>query len=214
MGGLVTFFSYTNPPPAVWATPGVFVAYCATAARNGGTAVDVGCGTGLWAPPGGGGPRRSGDVDTPLGEIANSQSRSGFGNIGAAWTGSRGFGGASYGYDDTKYGVPVVDEGQIELTPRRHTFSAKAGVSELGGFVEGIRADYASRRYRHDELFAGEADTRFRNDTDEVNLKVRHRQAGRFTGTLGAWLLNRNFAAIGDEALSPPVHERGAALFL
>jgi iron complex outermembrane receptor protein len=214
IGGLVNVINETIPTSPVTGTHGAFVADFGTAAQDGGTAVDFSWGNGRWALNAGGSARRSSDVATPLGDVENSQSRSGFGNVGAAWTGDRGFVGASYGYDDTKYGVPVVDEGQIELTPRRHTFSAKAGVSGLGGFVEGIRADYASRRYRHEELFAGEADTRFRNDTDEVNLKVRHRQAGRLTGTVGGWVMNRNFAAIGDEALSPPVHERGAALFL
>ena len=214
IGGLVNVISDTIPTAPVTGTHGAFVADFGTAARDGGTAVDLRWGNGQWAINAGGSARRSSDVGTPSGDIDNSQSRAGFGNVGAAWTGSRGFVGASYGYDDTRYGVPVVDEGQIELTPRRHTLSAKAGVSGLGGFVEGIRADYASRRYRHDELFAGEADTRFRNDTDEVNLKLQHRQAGRLTGTVGAWALNRNFEAIGEEALSPPVHERGAALFL
>lgn len=58
----------------------------------------------------GGSGRRSGDVDTPEGEIENTQSRAGFGNIGAAWTGQQGYVGASYGYDDTKYGIPFVEE--------------------------------------------------------------------------------------------------------
>ena len=32
------------------------------------------------------------------------------------------------------------------------------------------------------------------------------------SGTVGGWALNRDFSAIGEEALSPPVDERGAAL--
>ena len=36
-----------------------------------------------------------------------------------AWTGEHGYFGGSYGYDNTKYGIPFVEEGQIQLTPRR-----------------------------------------------------------------------------------------------
>ena len=35
----------------------------------------------------------------------------------------------------------------------------------------------------------------------------------RLTGTIGGWLMNRDFVAEGEEALSPNVGERGAAAF-
>ena len=90
-------------------------------------------GNGTVALHAGGGGRRSGDVDTPEGEIVNSQSRSGFGNVGLSWTGTRGYFGGSYGYDDTKYGAPVVEDGQVELTPRKHAFSLRGGAQGLDG---------------------------------------------------------------------------------
>jgi iron complex outermembrane receptor protein len=214
IGGLVNMINETIPTSPVKDFHGGFVADFGTAANDGGAAVDVRVGNGTWALHAGGSGRRNGDFDTPLGPVENTQSRSGFGNVGAAWTGARGFAGASYGYDDTRYGVPVIEEGRVELTPRRHIVSAKAGFSGLNGPFEGIRADFASRRYRHEEVVAGEIGTRFANDTDELNLLLRHRQAGRLTGTVGGWLLNRNFSAVGDEALSPPVGEKGAAVFV
>ena len=213
IGGLVNVINDTIPSSPVQGLHGAFVADFGTAARDAGSAVDFRWGNGRWALHASGSGRRNSDFDTPEGRVANTQSRSGFGNVGAAWTGSKGFVGASYGYDDTKYGVPVIEEGQVELTPRRHIISAKAGASGLAGLVEGFRADFASRRYRHEELVAGEVGTRFGNDTDEVNLLVRHRQAGRLTGTVGGWAMNRQFSAVGEEALAPPVQERGAALF-
>lgn len=213
IGGLVNVISDTIPSTPVQGVHGAFVADFGTAARDAGSAADVRWGNGRWALHASGSGRRNSDVDTPEGPVANTQSRSGFGNVGAAWTGSKGFVGASYGYDDTKYGVPFIEEGQVELTPRRHIVSAKAGASGLSGVVEGFRADVASRRYRHEEIVGGEVGTRFGNDTDEVNLMVRHRPAGRLSGTIGGWVLNRQFSAVGDEALSPPVRERGAAAF-
>lgn len=213
LGGLVNVITETVPTTAFTGTKGNMVIDLASGAREAGAAADVRWGNGRWAIHAGGSGRRNGDVRTPDGRVDNTQSRGGFGSLGAAWTGSRGFLGASYGYDNTKYGIPVVEEGQLEMTPRRHMVAVKAGASNLGGILESFRANYASRRYRHEEQVAGEIGTRFSNDTDEFDVLLRHRQVGRLTGTVGTWLLNRNFAAIGEEALSPPVHERGAALF-
>jgi iron complex outermembrane receptor protein len=43
---------------------------------------------------------------------------------------------------------------------------------------------------------------------------VSHRSWGNLSGTVGSSLFNRRFAAFGEEALSPPVDQRTAALFL
>jgi iron complex outermembrane receptor protein len=213
IGGLVNVINETIPTSPVRGTHGAVVVDLGSAASEGGGAADLQWGNGRWALHAGGSGRANSDVRTPEGRIENTQSRGGFGNVGASWTSANAFVGGSYGYDDTRYGVPVVEEGQVELTPRRHVVSAKAGISNLTGVIEGLRANVASRRYKHEEVVAGEIGTRFQNDTDEFDVLVRHRQAGRLTGTIGTWLLNRNFAAIGEEALSPPVHERGLAAF-
>jgi iron complex outermembrane receptor protein len=213
IGGLVNVISENVPTTPVSGTHGAFVLDLGSAAREGAASADLRWGNGRWAVHAGGSGKRNGDFSTPAGRVENTQSRGGFGNLGASWTSQRGFAGASYGYDDTRYGVPVIEGGQVELTPRRHVIAGKAGLSNLTGLVEGFRANYASRRYRHEEIVGGEVGTRFENDTDEFDVLVRHRKAGRFSGTVGAWLLNRDFAAVGEEALSPPVHERAAAAF-
>lgn len=213
IGGLVNVISDTIPSTPLLGTHGALVADFGSAARDTGTALDMRWGNGRWAMHGSASGRRTSDATTPAGPVPNTQSRSGFVNFGIARTGASRYIGASYGYDDTKYGVPVIEEGQVELTPRRHVFSAKAGASNLSGLFEGVRADFASRRYRHDELVAGKVGTRFGNDTDELNVMLRHRRAGRVTGTIGVWALNRRFSALGEEALSPPVKERGVAAF-
>ena len=213
IGGLVNVISETIPTRPITGTHGGFVADLGTAASAAGAAVDLRWGNGRWALNAGGSGNRSGDVDTPERTIDNSHSRSGFGNVAAAWTGARGFFGGSYGYDSTRYGLPFVEEGQVELTPRRHMIGAKAGASQLNGAIEGFRANFASRRYRHDEIVGGDVGTRFRNDTDDFDLLLRQKKIGALSGTIGVALLNRRFSAIGDEALSPPVKERGMAAF-
>jgi iron complex outermembrane receptor protein len=214
IGGLVNVISDAIPRKKVDGAHGGLTLDLGSAAKELGTAADVSVGNGRWALNLGGSGRRSGDVETPDGEIENTQSRSGFANVGLSRTWGKGFFGASYGYDDTKYGIPFVEEGLIQLTPRRHMFGVKAAATDLGGAIDGFRLSFASRRYRHDELEGEEVGTRFENDTNELDVHVKHRQAGHLSGTIGAWFLDRRFEATGEEALSPPVTERGAAAFL
>ena len=214
IGGLVNVISETIPARPVDGAHGAVVMDLGTASKEFVGAADVSVGDGRWAIRAGASGQRNGDVDTPRGEIENTQSRGGFGNVGASWTGAKGYVGASYGYDDTRYGIPFVEEGQVELNPRRHMFAVKGEASNLNGPVAGLRVDFASRRYQHDEIVGGEVGTHFENDTDEINLLVRQRPLGRLTGSIGGWLLNRNFLAEGEEALAPPVKEKGLAAFL
>ena len=213
IGGLVNVITETIPTRPVQGTAGAVVLDAGSAAREGGAAADVRWGNGRWAIHAGGSGRRHGDMRTPEGPVANTLSRGGFGNLGASWTGGGRFVGGSYGYDDTRYGVPFIEEGQVTLTPRRHMVAVKGGADALGGIFEGLRANFAARRYRHEEIVGGEVGTRFENDTNEGDVMLRHRAAGRLTGTIGASFLDRGFAAIGEEALSPPVDERAFAAF-
>jgi iron complex outermembrane receptor protein len=213
IGGLVNVINDVVPAKPVHGASGALVTDLGSAAKEFGTAADVTWGNGGFALHAGGSGRRSGDVNTPEGEIANTQSRGGFGNVGLSWTRERGFLGASYGYDDTKYGIPFVEEGQIQLTPRRHTFTVKGGADKLTGPFEGFRASFSARRYKHEELEGNEIGTRFANDTNEADLLLRQKPAGRLSGTIGVSFFDRAFSALGEEALSPPVDERSVAGF-
>jgi iron complex outermembrane receptor protein len=214
IGGLVNVISEDIPTTPVEGASGNVILDVGSAAAEGAGAADLRVGDGRFALHVGGGGRRSSDVDTPAGSIENSQSRSGFGSLGAAWTGERGYLGASYGYDDMKYGIPVVEGGTLQLTPRRHAFSVRGGGRELQGLFDEFRATASVRRYQHDELEGDQVGTAFKNDTTELELMGSHRAIGRFKGSVGAWALDRAFDAQGDEALSPAVDQRGFAAFL
>jgi iron complex outermembrane receptor protein len=214
IGGLVNIITEDIPTRAISGVNGNFTFDGGTAAREGGAAGSVRAGNGRIAMQAGGGGRRSGDVGTPDGDVVNSQSRSGFGTIGLSWTGARGYFGGSYGYDDTRYGAPVVEDGLVELTPRKHAFSLRGGAQALGGAFDAFRGTLAVRRYRHEELLAGEAGTAFRNNTVEAEVMGSHRAIGRFKGSIGASVLDRAFDATGAEALSPAIDQRGFAAFL
>lgn len=214
IGGLVNIITEDIPTRPVTRPNGNFTFDLGSAAREGGAAGDMQVGNGTFALHAGGGGRRSGDVDTPEGEVVNSQSRSGFGNVGLSWTGAKGYFGGSYGYDDTKYGIPVIEEGQVQLTPRRHAFSLRGGAQDLTGAFDGFRGTFSARRYKHDELEGDAVGTAFTNDTNEIELMGSHRALGRLKGSVGGSFADRAFDAIGAEALSPAVDQRGFAAFV
>jgi iron complex outermembrane receptor protein len=214
IGGLVNIITEDIPTRPVQGANGNFTFDVGSAAREGGAAGDVQVGNGAFALHLGGGGRRNGDVDTPEGELANSQSRSGFGNVGLSWTGTKGYFGGSYGYDDTKYGIPVIEEGLVELTPRKHAFSLRGGAAALEGAFDAFRGTLSVRRYKHDEVLGGEIETAFKNNTIEGEVMGSHRALGRLKGSIGGWILDREFDAVGEEALSPAVDQRGFAAFV
>jgi iron complex outermembrane receptor protein len=214
IGGLVNIVTDDIPTSPVQGASGNVTLDLGSAANEGGGAADIRVGNGRFALHAGGGGHRSGDVDTPEGEVDNSQSRNGFSTVGLSWTGDRGYFGGSYGYFDQKYGIPVVEGGILELTPRRHSFSLRGGGQNLNGVFDEFRATLAVRRYTHDELEAEEIATTFENDTTEIEVLGAHRAAGRLKGSIGAWVLDRAFSAEGAEALSPPVDQNGFATFL
>ena len=213
IGGLVNVITDEIPREPQHGVDGSVTFDLGSAAREAAVAGDVHVGNGTFALHAGGSGRRSDDVRTPEGRIDNSQSRGGTTSVGLSWTGEKGFFGGSYGYDDTKYGIPVVEEGVLQLTPRRHSFSLRTGAHDLGGPFDSFRATLGHRRYRHDELEGDLVATEFSNDTTELEVLGSHRAIGRMKGSVGAWALNRAFATTGVEVLSPPVDQTGFAGF-
>ena len=118
IGGLVNVITEQIPTRPMTGASGNMTFEAATATKEGGGAGEMFWGNGRVALQVGGGGRRTGDVATPEGDVDNSQSRSGFGTVGLSLTGAKGYFGGSYGYDDLKYGTPVVEDGQIQLTPQ------------------------------------------------------------------------------------------------
>jgi iron complex outermembrane receptor protein len=214
IGGLVNVITEQVPTRPVTGSNGNVTVEAGSATEEGGAAGEIFVGNGRFALQAGGGGRRTGDVATPEGEIENSQSRSGFGTVGLSWTGQNGYFGGSYGYDDIKYGIPIVEGGNIELTPRRHSFNLRGGAQNMAGTFESFRASLGTRLYQHDELDAGEVGTHFENDVFDAEALGTHRMFGRLKGSIGGGFFNRAFSAEGAEALSPPVDQVNYSAFL
>ena len=160
---------------------------------------------------------------TPLGRRRHARRRTGQLTV-AQWLrqcralvdGRQSYFGASYGYDDTKYGVPVVEEGQIQLTPRRHSFGV-ARRRPRDWPVRSIRTvrRWPVRRYKHEELEGAgrrhRVQKQHRGDRAD-DSPPRHRPAEGQRRRRGS--STAAFGATGEEALSPDVDQRGFAAFL
>ena len=214
IGGLVNVITDSIPNERTQGASGNFTFNFGSNGGAAGGAGDIHVGNGKFALHFGGAGNRNGNYSTPLGEVDNSQSRMAMGQIGLSRTGEKHYVGASYGYDDSKYGIPIVEGGEIQLTPKRHSISARAGGQNLDGWLQSYRATMGVRNYEHSELEGSEVGTTFHNDTLEGEVLLSHKRAGRLVGSFGGWFMNRNFEAIGEEALSPPVDQRAAAAFV
>jgi iron complex outermembrane receptor protein len=158
--------------------------------------------------------RRSRDYKTPEGTIPNSFSRAGLAQVGASYTKPNGYVGASYAYDRTHYGIPLVEEGQTNLNPRRQIVNFRGERRSASGLFESFRGSIGVRRYKHDELDGEDVATSFENNTSETEMLATHRRVRRMRGSIGASFLTRAFATSGAEALSPAVDQKGGALFI
>jgi iron complex outermembrane receptor protein len=214
IGGLVNVLTDTIPTAPVTAPTGQVTFDLASAAGEGGGAGAITAGRGAFAVHLSASGRRAGDYKSPDGEVANSFNRSGALQFGASFVKANGYLGASLGYDKSHYGIPFVEEGETHLNPRRVLFDARGERRNLAGPFSSVRASIGMRRYKHNELDGEEIATTFTNDTNEFEVMATHRPAGRLKGTIGVQALTRAFTASGEEALAPPIDQRGVAVFL
>ena len=214
IGGLVNVLTDQIPSRPVTTTSGNFTFDAGSSAGEAAGAGELQIGNGKFAVTVGGNGRRTGDYDTADFEVPNSSlEQRGF-NIGASRTSTNHYVGGSYAFDDSKYGIPFVEEGETEITPRQHAWTLRAGGSALTGTVSSYRATLGVKRYDHDELDGGEPVTHFDNDTVQGDVLLSHKQFGRVSGTFGGSFMNRQFASIGEEALAPPIDQNNGAAFL
>lgn len=213
IGGLVNVISNQIPVRPVTRTVGSAQLDLATNAGQAGASGDVTIGNGTWALNAGGSGRRAGDFTTPAGDVDNSQTRGTFGSVGIARTAQNSYLGASVVVDDTRYGVPFVEEGDVELNPRRRVVNTRGEARNLPGLFDSVRGSLAYHRYRHEELEDNEPITFFSNDLFDADLRATHRPVGRMTGTVGVSGYARSFDVDGAEDLAPAVDQQTFALF-
>ncbi len=192
---------------------------------------------GRWLIWGGGGSRRSGDYDTPIGPIENSETQLSNARAGLGFSGERAYFSLGYQVEDGRYGVPFAHQFEahdeepasgeamenphdehIDIDQRRRAVRFDVGMRDIpSGFLDGFRVSLNYIDWEHQELeTADELDrvgTSFENDTFVARAELAQRTTGPLGGTLGFWTLRRDFRSVGAEALAPPTVQQAVAAF-
>jgi iron complex outermembrane recepter protein len=214
IGGIVNVLTQQIPMTAVRGATGNFTFDGGSSAREAAGGGEVRFGNGRVAVAVGANGRHAGDFHTADSEVSNSQLRQRGFNLGVSRTLDTSYLGASYAFDDSKYGIPFVEEGETRLTPQQHAFTVRAGGSGLSGTITSYRATLGVKRYNHDELDGDVVATHFDNDTEDAEVLISHKRFGKVSGTLGGSFLNRRFNTEGEEVLAPPVDQKGGGFFV
>ena len=167
----------------------------------------------FWASGGG---QRTGDYQTPIGTIENSQTRLGQTNAGLGRYGDKGFFSFNSGFTDSRYGIPLdTDEEAPEVADlllRRHTYRVSAGLKNVG-FLEGIQTRLNYSNYNHQELVGGEPETTLLNKQFIYRTVFDQKKRGRLGGSFGFWGMHRDYKTVGEESLAPPTTQNAFAAF-
>lgn len=173
----------------------------------------------IWAMGGG---QRTGDYKTPIGKIENSAANLRQLSAGLGRYADRGFLSLSYGVQDGTYGVPPLESDaaeasgnheHVKLDWRRHNTRFHGGWRNLNGIIESFRATLNYSNWNHKELEGDEIGTQFFNKQFTWQGVFQQPREGALTGSFGFWGMQRDFKALGAEALAPPVDQSAAAAF-
>jgi iron complex outermembrane recepter protein len=170
---------------------------------------------------GNGGAQKANDYRAPTGTVLNSFARTGSVSGGAGWFPRKGWLAFNYSYDCRRHGIPV-EPGELDfesLHERRNSYQVRAGLRQLGGFVEGANfaLSYNDYRAREFEFESDENVTELesvatnRNFNYSANFDQRRR--GRFSGTFGFSGFTRDYESVGEEAPAPRTKQRSFAAY-
>lgn len=176
-------------------------------------------GTNRWLVWANGGGQRSGNYDTPLGEVQNSFSREGSAAAGLGYYRSKAFFSFNYNFNKRRYGIPFdpneEDPEIVELNPRRHSVEVRGGFRENPSFFQAGTFSVQYNNYKHAEIesLTGETGTQFKNNSVVYQGLFDQRKIGNLSGRFGFWGMHRDFSATGEEALAPPTKQNAFAVF-
>jgi iron complex outermembrane receptor protein len=168
-----------------------------------------------WMVYGGGGGMRTGDYSTPLGKVFNSGTDLRQTKFGVGHYGDRLSLNTYFQHVDTNYGIPAesaADEAPT-LKMRRNNVRLNGAWKEMGPRFEQLEFDLSYSDYNHKEIDNGQVGTQFFNKQFTWRGSLNQKKRGPLSGSFGLWGLHRDYKAVGDEALTPPVKQNAVAAF-
>jgi iron complex outermembrane receptor protein len=169
-----------------------------------------------------------GGDETTYGFIDNSNNHASGGSLGGSWIGERGFLGFSVNYQENNYGIPPGghehddhgggghddEEETVRIDMQQTRYDVKGELlNPIDGF-EKARLRLAYVDYEHAELEGAETGTVFESEAVEGRLELVHNPINDWQGAFGIQLLDREFAAIGEEAFIPKADITSQGIFL
>lgn len=150
--------------------------------------------------------------DQPAGRVPNSALSTQSGSVGATWFGSTARFGAAVSRYETDYGVPVDEP--ISISMRQTRLDLDGAITEPLGIFSGATARFGLGDYTHSEIADHTTtNTTFKNKAWEGRLELPHVWTDTFGGTFGAQVARSDFAAVGEEVVTPPSVTQSEALF-
>jgi len=205
---------------------GYVTGFGGSANGQGGGAGGFDIGVGRWLLWGSGSGQRTGDYNTPIGEIKNSKTRVTNSSGGFGWFGEKTFCDLGYRYEEGRYGVPFAselhphEEGEeeepppVDLALRRHNGRFSTGWKNLDSFFQGFRLSLNYSDYQHKELEGDQVGTVFNNKQWTYRGVFQQRPSGVFSGSFGFQGSHRDYQTAGEETLAPPVNQNNFAAFV
>jgi iron complex outermembrane recepter protein len=184
--------------------------------RNGALSLDGG--SGMFAWHGNISKRTTGDYDTPIGKLFNSDIDAKNGAVGASIVGSAGYLGLAYSGFDTNYGVSDAGPGNepedvVRIDMRNRKWDLRSEVDGGGGPFSRYRFRFGNSRYNHSEIANGNTDITFFNRFSEGRVEAVQQAYGSLTGSVGVQYSKRDFFTEGEESILPPTLTKNAAVF-
>ncbi|MBD9479082.1 TonB-dependent receptor [Pseudoxanthomonas sp. PXM02] len=187
-------------------------------------------GSGSFAFHAEGSDRSSDDYDVPDGfgseRLLHSFADSSSSSAGASWITTRGYVGASYSLQKSKYGLPghshrnglchlhapdlhceahgsfgdpyigLNDNDVALINLRNERYDIRADFRDVLPGFERARAWLSSTDYMHDEVDAGKLFSRYRNDVGDARVELTHKPLLGFSGALGLQYTDGTFSGM------------------
>ena len=164
--------------------------------------------------------------------------------LGASYIGSRGYLGAAYteqtsryglaghehefegchphgdelhcgGHDDHDHGAGDGHDHDIpEVRLKSRRVDVRGELSDPLPGIENIRLRAGYTDYRHDERDQGVVSTTFTNEGYDGRVEVQHKPFAGFKGVVGLQLSKSDFAAVGEESFLAPSTTKNTGLFV
>ena len=216
LGGVVNVISNDIPNTVPSHIEGNFAAQAESAtpgvSGSGTLTVPVGT-TAAFAVRGGG--RRIDDLRYGgSGTLANSYFRNFYGVGALGLMGTRGNGGLAYRGYAFDYGLPSAEGEGASIEGTRHEIIGRGDVTLGSGWARSVRANGTAQWYEHDEVEpTGEIGTSFELKTQTLDVLASTR-AGVVSGAVGVSGLRKQYAATGEEALTPAANSNSVGVLV